>query len=212
MKNKDTMFRWLLIGGVAMVGLILLVSILKGRSQASSAAPTPTVAPQGTTPDATLATQPSVTLINNPAAINVSNAVSSAITGGSQSTTVTNPRSEGDGHEHWHPILVDGPGTGHRPPTPPPVIPMPTPTPPPPPHTPPLPVTPPPVQVHSQPYTVVWGDTLSKIASKYGMTWQQLYAANQGTINAWASQHGYPVSPNPADNIFPGEPLQVPLH
>lgn len=61
-------------------------------------------------------------------------------------------------------------------------------------------------------YTVKAGDTLSAIARRYGLTWQQIYAygENRATIAAWAKRYGYPVSSNPADNIFVGEPIQIP--
>lgn len=48
-------------------------------------------------------------------------------------------------------------------------------------------------------YTVAKGDNLSKIAAKYGTTWQQLYAANRDQIK------------NP-DLIYPGQVLKVPGH
>lgn len=45
--------------------------------------------------------------------------------------------------------------------------------------------------------TVVRGDTLSKIANKYGITWQELYDMNRDTVET-------------PDWIFPGEVLNVP--
>lgn len=46
-------------------------------------------------------------------------------------------------------------------------------------------------------YTVQSGDNLSKIGSKYGITWQQIYEANRDKIND-------------PDKIFPGQELTIP--
>lgn len=47
-------------------------------------------------------------------------------------------------------------------------------------------------------YVVQSGDSLSKIASKYGLTWQQIFEVNKETIS------------NP-DKIFPGQKITIPL-
>ena len=57
------------------------------------------------------------------------------------------------------------------------------------------PVAPP---VTKKTYTVVKGDNLSKIASKYGTTWQKLYEANKSVIGS---------NPN---LIYPGQVLTIP--
>lgn len=59
------------------------------------------------------------------------------------------------------------------------------------------------------PYTVVKGDTLSGIASRYGTTWEALYDKNKANIDTWATRYNFPVSARPADNIFPGEVINV---
>ena len=59
-------------------------------------------------------------------------------------------------------------------------------------------------------YTVRSGDTLSKIASSNGMSLSALYNLNKATVDSWAQRYGYPVSSDPRDNIFPGEPLLIP--
>ena len=46
-------------------------------------------------------------------------------------------------------------------------------------------------------YTVVSGDSLSKIGSKYGVSWQQIYEANRDKIDD-------------PDKIFPGQELTIP--
>lgn len=46
-------------------------------------------------------------------------------------------------------------------------------------------------------YTVQSGDTLSKIASNYGTTWQAIFEANKDKLD------------NP-DKIFPGQELSIP--
>lgn len=65
------------------------------------------------------------------------------------------------------------------------------------PSPPPAPVPlPAPAPAHGE-YTVVAGDVLSRIAARYGITWQQLFAMNTDRIS----------SPN---RIFPGQKLRVP--
>lgn len=79
--------------------------------------------------------------------------------------------------------------------------------------------TPPPAPPRYASYTIVSGDTLSKIAAKYHTSAMAIYMANKATIDAWAASHHYPVHHNPAwgnypaamDNIFPGEPLHIPI-
>lgn len=57
-------------------------------------------------------------------------------------------------------------------------------------------------------YTVQTGDSLSSIASKFGTTWQTLYANNKNTINNAAAAHNiYTAQYN---SIWPGERLVVP--
>ena len=46
-------------------------------------------------------------------------------------------------------------------------------------------------------YTVESGDNLSKIGEKYGVTWQQIYEANQDILKD-------------PDKIFPGQELKIP--
>lgn len=48
-----------------------------------------------------------------------------------------------------------------------------------------------------QTYTVQSGDNLSKIGSKYGVSWQKIYEANRDKLD------------NP-DKIFPGQELTIP--
>ncbi len=48
-----------------------------------------------------------------------------------------------------------------------------------------------------QTYTVTSGDTLGKIGSKYGVSWQKIYDANRDKLE------------NP-DKIFPGQELTIP--
>lgn len=71
----------------------------------------------------------------------------------------------------------------------------------------PTPTSPGPV---SQPttYSVVSGDTLSGIASRFGTTWQNLYDMNRNIIDNAAHQHGF--YSNEYNWIFPGEQLVVP--
>ena len=46
-------------------------------------------------------------------------------------------------------------------------------------------------------YTVQSGDSLSKIGSKYGVSWQKIFEANRGKIDD-------------PDKIFPGQELTIP--
>jgi nucleoid-associated protein YgaU len=46
-------------------------------------------------------------------------------------------------------------------------------------------------------YTVVSGDNLTKIGEKYGVTWQQIYEANQDILKD-------------PDKIYPGQELKIP--
>lgn len=59
-------------------------------------------------------------------------------------------------------------------------------------------------------YTVRGGDTLSGIAARYNTSYMAIYGRNQATIDALAKSHGFPISPHPYDNIFPGETFLVP--
>lgn len=49
----------------------------------------------------------------------------------------------------------------------------------------------------SNTYTVQSGDNLSKIGSKYGVSWQQIFEANRDKLND-------------PDKIFPGQELNIP--
>lgn len=119
------------------------------------------------------------------------------------------------------PPVTSGVPNGGVSPTPTP-IPTPTPAPPaglPPPEPTPVPQlpvlgapprqisTPTPAPVPQRTYTVVYGDTLSGIASRFGTTWQNLYSRNQQTIDTTSAQHGNPIPGGPWNNIFPGEVL-----
>lgn len=59
-----------------------------------------------------------------------------------------------------------------------------------------VPAVSPPVQQRT--YVVVKGDSLSKIASKYGTTWQKIYEANRSVVGS---------NPN---LIYPGQKLLIP--
>jgi len=48
-----------------------------------------------------------------------------------------------------------------------------------------------------QSYTVVSGDTLSKIGERYGVSWQKIYDANRDKLDS-------------PDRIFPGQELTIP--
>lgn len=76
------------------------------------------------------------------------------------------------------------------------VIVKPTPKPEPPPKVVPVPPVKPPIQKKT--YTVVKGDNLTKIARKYGTTWQKIYEANKSLIGK---------DPN---LIYPGQVLTIP--
>ncbi len=95
-----------------------------------------------------------------------------------------------------------------------------------------MPGTPPPIALptvpdaHVQTYTVVAGDTLSRIAGRYGRTWQELYALNRDrianpnrifpkqVIKVWSSRAGTTVKPTPTHDakyhtVVNGENLSV---
>lgn len=98
--------------------------------------------------------------------------------------------------------------TGSTPPSGPqtqPAAPPPAGTPPPPPGK----TPPPPPPKSTKSYTVASGDTLGAIASREGVDEQQLYAQNEGIIEATARQHGFANSDN-GHWIFPGERLVIP--
>ena len=57
-------------------------------------------------------------------------------------------------------------------------------------------------------YTVVEGDTLPKIAAKFGTTWQELYELNKEMIDRDAKAHG--VTANFENYIYPGQKLKLP--
>jgi len=71
-------------------------------------------------------------------------------------------------------------------------------------------------------YTVRRGDTLTGIAAganatlhmqgsgNNGVTMDELYTHSKATIDADAQAHGYPISRDPRDNIFPGEIIILP--
>ena len=56
-------------------------------------------------------------------------------------------------------------------------------------------------------YTVVEGDNLSKIASKFSTTWQKLYQLNKTMIDKDAKAHG--VTANFENFIYPGQVLKL---
>ena len=100
------------------------------------------------------------------------------------------------------------------PPQPPPVHIPPQPPPVPAPQPPPLigppgggGAPPPPPQRYQQ-YTVRSGDTLSKIAQQFGLSWQAIYDVNKSTVDSTARAHGK--TSNWWNWIFPGETLQIP--
>jgi hypothetical protein len=78
-------------------------------------------------------------------------------------------------------------------------------------HGPPTHVPPPPPPRYAT-YTVKAGDTLTKIAARYHLNWQTLYAIpqNKVVIDQWAARFHYPVSKAPPDNIFVGEQILIP--
>jgi LysM domain len=59
-------------------------------------------------------------------------------------------------------------------------------------------------------YTVVEGDELGTIASRYNTTWPAIYGHNTGTINAVAGLMHEIIPGGPWNNIRPGEVLFVP--
>ena len=56
-------------------------------------------------------------------------------------------------------------------------------------------------------YTVVAGDNLSKIATKFGTTWKKLYELNKELIDRDAKAHG--VKANFENYIYPGQVLKL---
>ena len=56
-------------------------------------------------------------------------------------------------------------------------------------------------------YTVVSGDNLSKIASKFSTTWKKLYDLNKEMIDKDAKAHG--VKANFENYIYPGQILKL---
>lgn len=59
-------------------------------------------------------------------------------------------------------------------------------------------------------YVVQQGDSLGKIASRFGYpSAMSLYYQNQYQINSVSTQRGNPVAGGPWNNIFPGEELRV---
>lgn len=116
------------------------------------------------------------------------------------------------------PPVTGNPG-GPLPPTPSPVPPGPQrpPSVPPPPPTRQPPIPPPAPKPTVQPpqprytqYTIQRGDTLSAIASRFKVTWQNLYTLNKSAIDQMAASHNYPIPGGPWNNIWPGEKIQVP--
>ena len=118
------------------------------------------------------------------------------------------------------PAYYGGPGVDQTtPPTSPPTPPtqpptqQPSPTPTPAPAPAPTP-TPPPIV--SRTYTVVRGDTLSRIAPRYGLSTVQLGTANNAALVAAAQAHGvsgtsrYGDYPRAWDYLYPGEQLVIP--
>ena len=56
-------------------------------------------------------------------------------------------------------------------------------------------------------YKVVEGDNLSKIAAKFGTTWQKLYQLNKDMIDRDAKAHG--VTANFENYIYPDQVLKL---
>ena len=110
-------------------------------------------------------------------------------------------RPPGSGIPGW-----PGPGRHPNPEWPPPNTPPPAQ---PPPAQPPPVVQQPPPRRESITYSVVSGDTLTRIANLFGLDWNAIYAANQATIEAIAQQHGFSSSGG-GHWIFPGEQLLIP--
>lgn len=69
--------------------------------------------------------------------------------------------------------------------------------------------TPAAAQPASRSYTVVSGDNLTKIASKFGTTVSKIYSANSALIESNAKAHGYANSQN-GHWIFPKEVFVIP--
>lgn len=118
------------------------------------------------------------------------------------------------------PAYYGGPGVDQSLPTNSPVpdpAPTPTPTPTPSPTPTPAPTpTPTPSPVSPTYYTVVSGDTLSKIAPRFGVSTVALGQANSAILTSTAQQHGitgtskYGSYPKAWDYIYPGERLVIP--
>lgn len=83
---------------------------------------------------------------------------------------------------------------------------------------PPLPQVIPPIHPRTTPpvspsfilYKIKSGDTLSGIASRYGVTWQSLYNFNKAAIDSMSSKRGNPIPGGPWNNIFPNEEIKIP--
>lgn len=91
-----------------------------------------------------------------------------------------------------HPVPTPAPVPVNRPPQPP------------------RPTTPPPPTHPYVPYTIKWGDTLSKIAAEKHTTWQSLYNTNKGAIDTMSAKRHHPIPGGPWNNIWPGEVINVP--
>ena len=62
-------------------------------------------------------------------------------------------------------------------------------------------------------YTVVKGDTLGKIATKFGTTWQAIYELNKGTVYEHYDAYGrlyWKITFNNPNYILPGWELDLP--
>lgn len=191
--GRDKIWHYVFIGAIGLVGLFLVYTIfLKQKSTATTNASGATVDSQGNPipqyiPTST--TEENVTIQEGNTTTNTTNdpMTGSNNTGG---TTVINPPPPAPPN---HPIANPIPR-----PTAPPVVTQ--------------PVGAPPTQPHYATYTVKPGDTLSAIASRYGTTVANLFAINQSTIVSWANRHGNPIPGGPTNNIFPSEPILVPVH
>lgn len=244
-QNRDRLIRIIIVAGVIIVGVLLIYQIfLKPKTSSSNA--NGTTGQTGTT-DAN--GNPLVEYIptstTDVGALNLNYAAQgdaqqviplgtppggsqTVVVGGPGSSGQIGPTSGGTGTVNPPPVVVPPvvvppvilPPTGVTPPPQPPVTPPSTP----PPSNPPTSSggthgVPPPPPPRMTTYTIVHGDTLSGIASRYHTTASAIYAANKSTIDAWAAKYNYPIKHNPAwgnypaamDNIFPGETLHIPL-
>lgn len=189
---------WLALGLGAGVAIVLFAVLSKGKASntASGAATTPTnSANTGQAVDAN--GNPIEYVATSDLFYNYTNTTGSYNTTDTTNTNIVNnppaPPPPNPG-----PIVFPGP----------PPRPIPGPGQPPPP-TP----TPPPPSNKGQwacTYSVVGGDTLSKIAREYGTTWPAIYAHNTATINAVAAIMHFVIPGGPWNNIRPGEVLTVP--